>query len=77
MTLSVKYQRSNIKYMKNFHMPVVGQKITCASGWILTLRKILGWINQILVSSTIEYGYYTDNQNFGWAKTIFSLIKFG
>ena len=31
---------------------------------------MLGWINQILVGSTIEYGYYTDNHNytnyFGW-----------
>ena len=25
---------------------------------------MLGWINQILVGSTIEYGYYTDNQIF-------------
>ena len=36
-----------------------------------TLRKMLGWINQILVGSTIEHGYYTENQIFGWAKKIF------
>ena len=42
-----------------------------------TLRKMFGWINQILVGSTIEYVYYTDNQIFGWAKKILRLIKFG
>ena len=30
-----------------------------------------------LVDSTIEYGYYTDNQIFGWANNICWLIKFG
>ena len=30
-----------------------------------------------LVDSSIEYGYYTDNQIFGWAHKIFWLIKFG
>ena len=38
---------------------------------------MLGWINQIFVGSTIEYGYYTDNQIFGWTKKNFWLIKFG
>ena len=43
-----------------------------AKGNVLsTLRKIFGWMNQILVGSTIEYGYYTDNQIFGWANKIF------
>ena len=34
-------------------------------------------VNQILVSSTLKYGYYTDNNIFGWANKIFWLIKFG
>ena len=33
-------------------------------------------INQILVGLTIEYGYYTENQIFGWLNKIFRL-KFG
>ena len=28
---------------------------------------MFGWINQILVGLTTEYGYYTDNQIVGWA----------
>ena len=42
-----------------------------------TLRKMFGWINQSLVGSTIEYGYYTYNQIFGWPNKIFWLVKFG
>ena len=42
-----------------------------------TLRKMFSWINQILVGLTIEYGYHTDNQIFGWANKIFWIIKFG
>ena len=42
-----------------------------------SLRTMFGWINQILVGPTIQYGYYTDNQIFGWANKIFLLIKFG
>ena len=42
-----------------------------------TLRKMFGWVNQILVGSTTEYGYYTDNQIFGWANKILWLIKLG
>ena len=38
---------------------------------------MFGSINQILGGSTKEYGYYTDNQIFGWANKIFWLIKFG
>ena len=38
---------------------------------------MFGWTNQNLVYSTIEYGYYTDNEIFGWAIKIFWLIKFG
>ena len=44
---------------------------------VFALGKMLGWINQISVGSTIEYGYYTDNQIFGCVKKIFWLIKFG
>ena len=36
---------------------------------------MFGWINQILVVSTIEYGYYTDNQIFGWPNKICCLIQ--
>ena len=36
---------------------------------------MFGWINQILVGSTIEYGYCTDNQNFGWLNKILWLIQ--
>ena len=46
-------------------------------GFATTLRKMFGWIKQIVVGSNIEYGYYTDNQIFGWPKKIFWLIKFG
>ena len=38
---------------------------------------MFGWTDQNLVDSTIEYGYYTDNQIFSWANKIFWLIKFG
>ena len=38
---------------------------------------MFGWINQIVVSSSIEYGYYMENQMFGWPNNIFWLIKFG
>ena len=31
---------------------------------------MFGWINQILIGLTIEYGYYTDNQIFGWPNKI-------
>ena len=32
---------------------------------------MFGWIDQILVGSTIEYGYYTDNQIFVVERTKF------
>ena len=44
---------------------------------LLWIRKMFGWINQILVGSIIKYGYYTDNQIFSWPNKIFWLIKFG
>ena len=40
-------------------------------------QEMFGWTNYNLVDSTIEYGYYTDNQIFGWANKFFWLIKFG
>ena len=38
---------------------------------------MFSWANQNLVDSTIEFGYYTDNQIFAWANKTFLLIKFG
>ena len=61
-----------------YDVPTVTQsKVWVFKNQEVSLREMFGWINQILVGSTIEYGYYTDNQIFGWANKIFWLIKFG
>ena len=54
--------------MKNFHMPVAGQKkITCASGWILVPQSLDGLhimlINGIIIIHLSEWIEF----NFDWA----------
>ena len=37
---------------------------------------MIGLMNQNLVDPTIEYGYYTGNQIFGWPNIIFHTLFF-